>query len=167
MKGTPKEYLRMSASSADHFWFHQRSTDSEQVLKDVEFERLVVARVAALGDQGVVERADLVDEVKEQLPAVAQMVRYGTTALGADGLHIKPDEFTAAAVTGFLKDAHLVEGAPEVRPAEVFVLVVFQAVLVVEMDTRKLVMREGEGHLVARIQTGEECVRALNKPMDP
>ena len=42
------------------------SADSEQVLKDVEFKRLVVARIAALCDKGMVERADLIDKVKKQ-----------------------------------------------------------------------------------------------------
>ena len=61
--------------------------------------------------------------------------------MGADGLDVEADEFAASAVAGFLEDADLVEGRAEVGSTEVLILIVFQAVLVVQVDARKKLAR--------------------------
>ena len=76
-------------------------------------------------DELLIDRAHLGHERKEQLAAILEVVGDRAAALGADGLDVEADEFTAAAVARFLEDADLVEGSAEVGTAEVFILVLF------------------------------------------
>ena len=89
----------------------------------------------------------------------------GDPALGAHGFHVEADEFAPPAVATFLQHADLVEGDAQVGGAEVFVLIVLQAVLVVEVDAAQLVVGEGEGHFIAGVESGEEGVRGLDQAL--
>ncbi|MEY5025336.1 MAG: hypothetical protein RLZZ244_864 [Verrucomicrobiota bacterium] len=136
------------------------------MLKDVEFEGLVVAGVAALVEEGVVEGADFIDEVEEEFAAGDEVVEGRAAALGAHDLYIEADELAGTSVAILLQHADLVECGAEVGRAEILVLVVLESVLVVEMDAAQFLMGEREGHFVTGIESGEEGVGAFDEAFD-
>ena len=74
----------------------------------------------------------------------------------AHRLDVEADALAVAAVAVGLEGPDLVERAAEVRGAERLVLVVLQAVLVVEVDAPEFPVLQGVGHVVGRIQAGED-----------
>ena len=77
---------------------------------------------------------------------------------GPHRLDVEPDALAVAAVAVLFQGPDLVEGAAQVDRAEDLVLVVLQAVLVVEVDAPELVVLEGVGHVVGGVEPGEDRV---------
>ena len=86
---------------------------------------------------GLVEGAGFINQLKEGAAAVVEMGQPMFNFRGAEGVDIKTNMLAVAAVFVLFQHADLIEGAAEVRAAKRFVLVEFQAVLVVEMEGPK------------------------------
>jgi hypothetical protein len=86
--------------------------------------------------------------------------------LRAHGLDVQADEAAGFGVAAQFQHADLVEGDAQVGRAEGFVLVILQAVLVVEMDRPELAGGEGKGHFVGGIEAGEDGVGGFDQAAD-
>src|SRR5829696_5756842 len=101
---------------------------------------------------------NFIDETQEGASAVVQ-VREGVFGFRrAERMNVETDVFAVAAVFVAFEDAHLIESAAEVCAAERFVLVEFQAVLVVEMERPELAEGHREIDFVGRIESGKDRV---------
>ena len=84
--------------------------------------------------------------------------------LGTHCLYVEADAFHLAVVAKvvLIEYLDLVERLTQVVHAERLVLIVFHAVLVVEMHAPELVQRDGVRHIVGGIETRENRVRAFD-----
>ena len=143
-----------------------RFSGPEEVAEDVELKTFVIAGVPELGDEGLVEGTVFRDQQQKDFAAVGEVGRDRGTGLGAHGFDIQSDELAAAAITGFLQHADLVETDTEVGASEVFILIVFEPILIVQVDAAQFVVGQGEGHFVAGIEPRQQGVRAFDQAFD-
>ena len=134
--------------------------------QDVELQTFVIAGVPELGDEGLVKGTVFRYQQQKDFAAVGEVGRDGGTGLGAHGFDIQTDELAAAAITGFFEHADLVETDAEVGAAEVFILIVFQPILIVQVDAAQFVVGQGEGHFIARVESCQQGVRAFDQAFD-
>src|SRR5262245_27735590 len=82
---------------------------------------------------------------------------------GAERVDVEADVFAAAAVAVSFKDSDLIEGAAEICAPKRFVLIKFQAVLVVEMERPEFPEGHGKIDFIGRIKAGENGVRGFDQ----
>jgi len=132
---------------------------------------LVESLVIALGNKGirllVVKTAHFVEQSEERAAAVAQVGQPMVCTGCAVRMNIKADVFTTAAVLVLVQHSHLIERTSKVGAAKWFVLVEFEAVLVVEMERPKFPECHCKGDLIGRIQAGEDAMGGLDQCSDP
>ncbi len=66
-----------------------------------------------------------------------------------------------------IQDPDLHKGPAQIYGAKGFVLVKFQAVLIVEMNAPQLFVGQGIGHFIRRIQPGQNGVSRLDQTAHP
>src|SRR4030043_7099 len=87
--------------------------------------------------------------------------------LGTHRFNIESDKLAAFAIIVFIENAYLIERSSQIYGAETLILVEFQAVLVVQMDGKQLVVCEGKTHFIRRIEPGKNYVSSLDIDSDP
>ena len=75
---------------------------------------------------------------------IARSILFG----GAHGFDVQADPFTVAAVIVLIENAYLVECAAQVCRAERLVLIVFGAILIVQVHGHEFAQRHDECHVV-------------------
>src|SRR6266404_2348906 len=105
-------------------------------------------------------------EIEEDLLRVPEVEDSVVGALRSHGLDVEADDFALLPVTVANQDVHLVEGAAQVDGPEGFVLVVFQAVLIVEVNAPELAVEDGVGHFVAGVEAGQDAVGGFDQDAD-
>ena len=136
---------------------------AHQLAEDVHLQPFVVAFGPVRLDLGHVHGSGHVEQALEHFPAVGQVPGLVGGAGGAHRLDVEAD---AAVVAAALQHPDRVEGPAQVDRAEHLVLVVLQAVLVVEVDAPQLAVPQGVGHVVGRVEAGQDRVGRLDQHAD-
>ncbi len=131
------------------------------------FELFVVSLFDELVYFLLVERADELEQAEEKGSAVCEVFGCHVRFLGPHCLDVEADELAVFSVVVFFEDANLVEGTAEVNGPEGFVLVEFQAVLVVKVDAEELVVSQRESHFVGGVKICKDDMGGLNVDADP
>src|SRR5258708_37896600 len=87
--------------------------------------------------------------------------------LGAHCFYVQADYLSVCSVVVADEHFHCIERAPKINTAECLVLVVFQAVLVIEMDAPELLVPECIGHFIRWIETEENAMGRLDEDAGP
>jgi len=131
---------------------------------------LVQSLIVAVGDEFLgglfVEGARFVEQSQEGAPAVHQVVHIMFRFGRAKRMDIETDVLAFFAVTIPLQRAHLVEGATQVCVSKRTVLIVFQPVLVIEVQLPEFVERHREIDFIGRVKPGENGVRSIDQAAD-
>lgn len=129
-------------------------------------ERLIIA----LGDQGASTRfikgAGLFQERQECAAAIVQVSKPMVSLGRSKWMHIKADEFALGTVAIALEGAHLVESAAKIGAAKRFVLVKFQAVLIVQMQRPQLAETHGKIDFISGIKSGQDAMGGFDERPD-
>ena len=133
---------------------------AHELLEDIHLQRLVIAFRAEALDKGVVDGANHLEQAQEQGPAVAEVFRLVGLLRRPHGLDVQPDR---PIVAGPLQHPDGVEGPAQVHGAERLVLIVLQAVLIVEMNAPQLLVPQGVGHIVRGIEAGQDGMGRLDQ----
>lgn len=128
-------------------------------------ERLIVA----VGDECLrgllVEAADFLEQAEEGAAAVGEMVKPVFLFRGAEGMHVEADVFSSAAVAIAFERADLVERAAKVGAAERTVLVILEAVLIVQVERPEFPEGAGEINFVRRVRPASvACALSMRHP---
>ena len=116
-----------------------------------------------LFDLALVDAADDVEQAEEHRLRVGEVKGRFLERGRAHRLDVEADAFAVPAEAVLLEHPDLVERPAQVDRAEDLVLVVFQPVLVVQMDAPELVVIEGVGHVVGGIEPGQNRMGALDQ----
>src|SRR4051812_38047910 len=81
-------------------------------------------------------------------------------------MDVEANVFAMLAVAIAFESADLVEGDPEVRAAEGFILIEFEAVLVVEVQGPEFTEGHGEIDFICGIQPGKDGVGGFDEAAD-
>src|SRR6266496_2669951 len=119
-------------------------------------DHLVERGVIALGNQGLgfllVKRAHLLQQFQEGGAAVLQMSEPMLDFGGTEWMDIKADVLASAAVLVPFQGADLVEGTSKIIAPKRFVLVVLEAVLIVQVKGPEFAERHREIDFIGGIQ---------------
>lgn len=118
---------------------------THQSIHNVKFQAFIITAGTESFNFRRVNGSGNFHQALEKLQAIAQV----------GGLPVRPGcshrfdvETDTAVVVGSFKDPNLVEGAAKIDRSKGFVLVIFQAVLVIKVHTPKFVMPKGIGHVL-------------------
>src|SRR6266498_1993530 len=107
---------------------------AKQVVEDHLVERLIMAIGDELLRGRLVEGTDFLDQAQEGAATVEEMIHPVLRLRGTERMHVEADVFALVAVAVALEGAHLVEGAAQAHIAERAILIIFQPVLVIQVQ---------------------------------
>ncbi len=139
---------------------------SHQRIQNHHFELLVLPVRTKLLNLLLVNAANNLQQPEEHGFRVREVIGRFLERRRAHRLDVEADALAVSPVAVLFERPHLVERAPQIDGAEDLILVVFQPVLIVEMNAPELVVIEGIRHVVGRIEPREDRVALSIKTPD-
>ena len=136
---------------------------TEEQFDYVHFETFVIVDGDEFVDDRLIELRDLVLHELDDAQRVLEVLEAELVSARAHRLDVEADVLAVRAVAVVDEELDLVEGRAQRLRTEDLVLIELHAILVVEVDREELLRREPEGHVVRRIEAGEDRVRRLDE----
>src|SRR5208283_250361 len=136
---------------------------AQKRVQDQHLELLILAILTEGLDLRGIDRANDVEQAEEHGPRVRQVIERLLEDRGPHGLDVEADALAVLAVAVLLEHPDLVERPAQVHRAEDLVLVVFQAVLVVQVNAPELAVVESEGHVIGWVKAGQDRMGTLDQ----
>lgn len=128
---------------------------------------LIQGLVVSVGDQRLslffIEGLHFFQQSQEGASAVIEMSKPMFDFGCAERMHIETNVFAVLSITIAIQNPHLVESGTKIGAAERFVLIVFETVLVVEVNGPQLSERHGEVHFIGGVESCQDAVGAFNQ----
>jgi len=151
------------ATSAQHF---KSSLAAHQVVENQLVECRIIAVVDKLLSFLFVESTRLLQQMEESTPTIVEVGKPVIDFCGAERVNIEADVLAVFAVTIAFQGADLIEGDAQVAAAERFVLIKFQAVLIVQMQRPELAEGHCEINFISGVQSGQDGVGGFDEAAD-
>src|SRR5258708_470509 len=87
--------------------------------------------------------------------------------LGAHGFYVQANYLSVCSIVVANEHFHCIERPPDIHAAECLVLVIFQPVLVIEMDAPQFLVPEGVCHFIRWIETEENAMGRFDEDAGP
>lgn len=123
-----------------------------QKIHDVHFQCLIVSGLDTLFLKIVIKAFCLCFQIPEYPHTIGQMLIAVLIRRGPHRFHIKSDIFSVVAVTVLLQHLDLIEGLTKVLYAEGLILIITDAVLVIQMNGEQLMESQSKSHFVRRVK---------------
>ncbi len=127
---------------------------------DVHFKLLELTLSDELIRIGVIVAVDFFLQRLENLKAVLQMLVTVLIGSSTHCLDVKAD-IAFLPVFVLYEDLDLVEGRTQILYTETLVLIIADAVLIIEVNGEQLIKSKSETDFIGRIQPGQDCMCAL------